>query len=134
MENLSAIEFFRDGIPFYQNDRTKNLSLKLNHPDLAFFYESFLECFGSSVHDISQERYLNDLFLISYSLSPALIVGDEKLVSKSSTDRYLSPISAGTLDCSLKFSSPLSENFLIYFCSIGNAIVKFDQNGIPLEE
>ena len=56
---LQEIAFYKDGVPFNQNSRTKNISIERNSPDLIYFYENFLQCFGEKAYDISLERYGN---------------------------------------------------------------------------
>ena len=130
---LDEISLFKDGVPLFQNERTNSLDIGRNSADTAYLYESFLQCFGDSAYDISIERFEFDLFMVCYNMTPSVILRNDKLITNTSEERHLNPISAGILDCEVKLKAALPENILIYFCSVGDALVKFDQNGIPIE-
>ena len=116
------------------NERLKDMKLTKNSPDTVFLYEMFLACFGPSAYDISVDRYLHDLFIVCLNLSVNPLVPGEQMVSRNVTDRSLNPIDAGTLDCELILNEKLAKNTLVYFCSVSDIIVHFDQNGLPAND
>ena len=51
----------------------------------------------------------------------------------TSSARALAPLTAGVLDAEIQLKEALSENMLVFFCSVSEVLVNFDQNGIPIE-
>ena len=130
---FAEIQIYKSGRPIYQNERTKGLVIERNSPDLMYFYQAFLNCFGEPSYDISPERFHNDLFVLAFNLSSNPLIEKEKLVSMSSSARALAPLTAGVLDAEIQLKEALSENMLVFFCSVSEVLVNFDQNGIPIE-
>jgi hypothetical protein len=130
---LSEIAIYKNGIPLYQNEWTKSLKIERNSPDLLYFYEAYLKCFGQTAFDISVERFQHDLFILCYNLSVNPIVADEKMIERNIDERVLPVLDAGSLDVSIVLKQALTVPYLAMFCSVSDLCVRFDQNGLFVE-
>ena len=130
---FTDIQIYKSGRPIYQNERTKGLVIERNSADLMYLYESFLKCFGETAYDISIDRFQHDLFILAFNLSSNPLVAQEKMITLSSSGRSLQPIDAGIIDAEIVLKEALTENYLVFFCSVGEIFINFDRNGLAIE-